>query len=210
MKQIFIHGLGQAPSSWEKTVSHSENKEYLIPDLSLFLKDGEVEYENLYRGFSAYCDDISEPVNLCGLSLGAVIALNYAVDNPEKVKSLILIAGQYQMPKLMLRLQNIIFRFMPEAAFENIGFKKGSFIKLTNSMMNLNFSEALKDISCPVLILCGKKDGANKKSANELAKRISNAELQLIENSGHEVNVDAPEKLAEIIDDFYRRKGLSV
>lgn len=49
MKQIFIHGLGQAPSSWEKTVSHSENKEYLIPDLSLFLKDGEVEYENLYR-----------------------------------------------------------------------------------------------------------------------------------------------------------------
>ncbi|MGN0475506.1 MAG: alpha/beta fold hydrolase [Acutalibacteraceae bacterium] len=210
MKQIFIHGLGQAPSSWEKTVSHLENKEYLIPDLSLFLKDGEEEYENLYCGFSAYCDDISEPVSLCGLSLGAVIALNYAVDNPERVKSLILIAGQYRMPKMLLRLQNIIFRFMPESAFENIGFKRDSFIKLTNSMMNLNFSEALKDISCPVLILCGEKDGANKKSANELAKKIANAEIQLIENSGHEVNVDAPEKLAGIIDDFYRRKGLSV
>ena len=35
-------------------------------------------------------------LNLCGLSLGAVLALNYAIDFPKKVNSLILIAPQYE------------------------------------------------------------------------------------------------------------------
>ena len=38
---------------------------------------------------------------------------NYAIDHPDKVNSLILIAAQYKMPKKLLSIQNTIFRFMP-------------------------------------------------------------------------------------------------
>lgn len=207
MAYIFLHGLGQNPSSWNKTTSYmadvAEPDNIICPDLFLSLKGREPIYDNLYRSFSEYCSNIPEPLHLCGLSLGAVIALNYTIDNPGKVKSLVLIAAQYKMPKALLKLQNIIFRFMPEAAFKNMGFHKGDFIKLTNSMTNLNFSENLKNISCPVLAVCGNKDSANTKAAEGLCKNIKNAQFRLIQDSGHEVNIDAPEKLAEILNNFY-------
>lgn len=209
MQYILIHGLGQNSSSWNETISYMVKQDHVIcPELSLFLKEGDVSYTNLYHAFSEYCDNISEPLNLCGLSLGSVVALNYAIDNPEKVKSLILIAAQYEMPKVLLKLQNIIFRFIPENSFENMGIKKKDFIKLTNSMMSLNFSKSLRYISCPVLVVCGEKDSANKKAAKNLAESITKAEIQFIKNAGHEVNIDVPKELAEILNDFYHRQQL--
>lgn len=209
MQYILIHGLGQNSSNWNKTISYMIEQEHIIcPELSLFLKDGDVTYTNLYHAFSNYCDNISEPLNLCGLSLGAVMALNYAIDNPEKVKSLILIEAQYEMPKILLKIQSIIFQFMPETTFKNIGIKKKDFIKLTNSMTNLNFKKSLKNISCPVLVVCGEKDIANKKASKNLSESITKAELKFIRNAGHEVNTDTPKELAEIINNFYHRQKL--
>lgn len=204
MQTIFIHGLGQAPSSWDKTISClSEQIIAQCPDLSRLLKGAESTYGNLYRAFAEYCDEFPEPIDLCGLSLGAVLALNYAIDNPQKVGSLILIAPQYEMPKALLKFQNVIFKFMPNSTFGNIGFDKQDFITLTNSMADLDFSGDLKRVVCPALILCGEKDRANKKSAKRLAEILPNAEFRLVERSGHEVNVDAPESLAEIINEYY-------
>ncbi|AIY83300.1 alpha/beta hydrolase [Clostridium baratii] len=209
MQYILIHGLGQNSSSWNKTISYMVEQDHVIcPELSSFLKEGDITYANLYHTFSEYCDNISEPLNLCGLSLGAVVALNYAIDNPEKVKSLILIAAQYEMPKVLLKLQNIIFRFIPETSFKNMGIMKKDFIKLTTSMMNLNFSKSLKNIPCPVLVVCGEKDSANKKASKNLAESITKAEIQFIKNAKHEVNIDAPKELAEILNDFYHRQQL--
>lgn len=209
MQYILVHGLGQNSSSWNKMIScMPEEDEIICPDLFLVLKDRDVEYENLYHSFSEYCNNISGQLNLGGLSLGAILALNYAIDNPTKVKSLILIGAQYEMPKTVLKLQNIIFRFMPKSAFENLGIEKKDFIKLTNSMMCLNFSARLKNISCPVLVLCGEKDNANKKAAKNLGENITKAEIQLVKNSKHEVNIDAPKELGEIINDFYHKHKL--
>lgn len=200
MQYILIHGLGQNSSSWDKTISYMPEQDHVVcPELSLFLKAGESTYANLYHAFAEYCDNISGPLNLCGLSLGAVLALNYTLYHPEKVKSLMLIAGQYEMPKTLLKLQSIIFKFMPETSFKNIGFRKKDFIQLTNSMIDLNFSTSLKNITCPVLLVCGEKDRTNIRATKRLANSITKAEIQLIENSGHEVNIDAPKELAEII-----------
>ena len=39
-------------------------------------------------------DEIEEDICLCGLSLGGVLALNYAIEHPGKIKVLVLIARQ--------------------------------------------------------------------------------------------------------------------
>lgn len=207
MKRILIHGLGQKSSSWNKTISYMMEQDNIIcPDLSLFLREKDVTYSNLYKAFSEYCDNISEPLNLCGLSLGAVLALNYVIDNPKKVKSLVLIAAQYEMPKMLLKLQNVIFKFMPEKSFKSMGMSKNDFIELTRSMMNLNFNEGLNNISCPVLVLCGEKDTPNKKATINLSESISKAEMKFIKNAKHEVNNDAPKELAKILNNFYHSR----
>lgn len=206
MNNILIHGLGQNAASWAETISYMTREDkFICPELSLLLKEKEVSYSNLYKAFSEYCDNISGPLNLCGFSLGAVLALNYTIDNPNKVKSLVLIAAQYEMPKTLLKLQNIVFKFIPEKSFNSMGMSKNDFIKLTNSMMNLNLNEGLNNISCPVLLICGDKDSPNRKATISLSKSISKSEMIFIKNAKHEVNNDNPKELAEVLNDFYHR-----
>lgn len=206
MKHILIHGLGQKASSWNETISYMTGQDTIIcPELSLFIKEKDASYSNLYTAFSEYCNNISGPLNLCGLSLGAVLALNYAIDNPKKVNSLVLIAAQYEMPKTLLKLQNIVFKFIPEKSFKSMGLSRNDFIKLTSSMMNLNFNEGLNNILCPVLLICGDKDSPNKKATRNLYESISQSEIIFIKDAKHEVNNDNPKELAEILNDFHNR-----
>ena len=205
MRYIFIHGLGQTPTTWDKTISALGIDNFVCPTLPALVHNTDKTYQSLYSAFSTYCDSFNDKMILCGLSLGAVLALNYAVDNAGKVGRLILIAPQYKMPKGMLRFQNFIFRFMPKSIFDETGFAKVDYISLCKSMMNLDFSGSLNRITCPTLILHGEKDNANKKAAAEIADRIKAAELQIVSGAGHEVNTDAPERLAEIIHTFINK-----
>ena len=205
MAKILIHGSGHKAASWNETISHMENSDdILCPNLVSILEGKEASYVNLYSSFIEYCGKIDGPVHLCGISLGGILALNYALDFPEKTKTLILIGTPYKVPKAAFALQNMIFRFLPKSVFENMAFDKKDTFALGNSMKSLDFSSGVQNIKCPALIICGKKDNANMKSAYYLAQNIKNAELKIIENAGHVVNEDAPEALAKILDDYYK------
>ena len=71
-------------------------------------------------------------------------------------------------------------------------------------MLDLDFREDLGKVSCPVLVLCGERDKANRKAARGLQAGIPGAELAWIPGAGHEANLDAPEALAEALRDFFR------
>ena len=201
MKYILLHGMGQNASSWDKTISYlPDTVETACPELSNFFSEDNCNYNKMYSSFCRYCNSFSEPLNLCGLSLGAVLALNYAIDFPQKVSSLILIAPQYNMPKFLLKVQNVLFKFMPESQFKDIGFKKKDFITLTNSMADMDFTSSLNKVNCPVVVICGEKDNVNKKAAIKLARELPNAKFSTIDNSGHEVNVDNPQGLANAME----------
>ena len=203
MKYILLHGMGQNASSWAETISYlSDKAETVSLELSNFFSEGDCTYSKMYASFCEYCNNISEPLNLCGLSLGAVLALNYAIDFPQKVSSLVLIAPQYDMPKFLLKVQNVLFKFMSESKFKDSGLKKNDFIMLTNSMADIDFTNGLYKVNCPVLIICGEKDNVNKKVAIKLAEKLSNAKFSTVGNSGHEVNIDNPQGLAKVIAMF--------
>ena len=204
MKKILIHGSGHKATSWNETIAYMKNKEdILCPNLSSILNGKEASYYNLYSAFINYCNKINGKIHLCGLSLGGILALNYVLDFPDKVESLILIGTPYKVPKVMFSIQNMIFRFLLKSIFENMAFgKKDTFI-LGNSMKKLDFSNKLENIKCPTLIICGEKDSANIKSAYYLSENIKNAKLKIIENTGHVVNEEKPKELAKILDEYY-------
>ena len=60
------------------------------------------------------------------------------------------------------------------SAFNKIGFKKADVISLCDTMAELDFSNSLHKMSCPVLIVCGEKDNANKKTSKELYHYLNN------------------------------------
>jgi len=204
MKCIFLHGLGQSAASWEQTVKKlGQTADVLCPELSEWLGPGRACYGSLYNGLEQYCARFEGPLALCGLSLGGILALQYGIEHPDRVDSMVLIGTQYVMPKRLLKLQNALFHLMPKRAFQGMGFEKRDLIDLSRSMMDLDFRADLKQISCPVLIVCGEKDGANKKASVEMGEQIPGARLILIPGAGHEVNKDAPEGLGDLISGFW-------
>ena len=205
-KTILIHGSGHKADSWEKTISYLDRREdVLCPELSAILNGREASFPNLRAAFAQYCAQTGGPVHLCGLSLGGILALDYALDHPENVKTLVLIGTPHKVPKFAFALQNVVFRFLPKSAFASMAFDKRDTFALGNSMKNLDFSGRLGEVQCPTLILCGEKDGANLKSARFLAGHIPGAELQVLENTGHVVNEENPRALAERLNAFYGR-----
>ena len=199
MKCIMLHGLGQSSESWSDTIKVFND------DLSDWLSGKVPCYDTLYRVLETYCEQFEEPLNICGLSLGGILAMQYAIEHSEKVNSLVLIGTQYEMPKYLLKIQNLIFHIMPCSAFEKMGFQKTDFINLCKSMTELTFKHKLKKISCSVLVVCGDKDKINKRASLELQQQIENAEIAIIENAGHEVNTDNPTLLGQKLNIFFRQ-----
>lgn len=204
MTKIFVHGSGHGAASWQETISCMKTEEtVLCPELRSLLGGKEASYDNLYASFVAFCSKAGGPIDLCGISLGGILALQYALNFPEKVKTLVLIGTPHKVPKVMFAVQNVVFKFLPKSAFRGMAFDKKDTFALGKTMKNLDFSNSAKELQCPALILCGEKDKANIKSAYYFAENMKNAELKLIENAGHVVNEENPNALAEILTEFY-------
>ena len=154
MKKILIHGTGHKAASWKKTIScMNDQEDILCPDLCSILKGKEAVYENLYSSLIEYCAAMDGPFHLCGLSLGGILALNYTLDFPEKVETLVLIGTPHKIPKAALGFQNVIFRFLPRSAFRGMAFDKKDTFDLVNSMKNLDLRSRIQYITCPVLVV---------------------------------------------------------
>ncbi len=192
MNTIILHGLGQTPEDWktvrEQLEKRNSSDTVFCPDMTEWIENSQPCYDSLYAGLETYCGQIKGTFHLCGLSLGGILALQYSIAHPERVKSLIVIGTQYKMPKVLLRLQNGIFRLLPDSGFQNMGFGKKQFIQLSKSMMDLDLTRNLKQITCSTLILCGEKDWINWPASKRLEKAISHAKIERIPHAGHEVN----------------------
>ncbi len=86
--------------------------------------------------------------------------------------------------------------------FEKLGMSRKDAIRLTTSMLSLDFTARLPSIQCNTLVVCGEKDKANQKASRELAGMIPGAQYHIVPLAGHEVNTDAPEPLATILNGF--------
>lgn len=105
MTWIFLHGLGQAPSAWQPVLRRLE------PELTVHcpslpeLAAGDPRYPALLSALETALDSIPGPLHLCGLSLGGVLAMDYALRHPERVASLVLCGTPLTVPRNLLRLQ---------------------------------------------------------------------------------------------------------
>lgn len=202
---VLLHGLGQKPDSWKPVMRHLPAYIPVIaPDLESGVTEEDASFERLAASFEQLMESIQGPADIAGLSLGAVVALDYALRHPEKVRSLILAAPQYKTPKTLLRLQSTLFSVAPEKLFASAGLTKPQMLSLYRSMMTLDYADQVPALSCPVLILVGSRDRINRKAALTMTDRVPGARLRMVEGSGHEINADQPERMAAVMRLFLR------
>ena len=199
MKTILLHGLGQTAQDWKEVVCQLSSSNVECPELFSSMEN-EISYPQILGDLERRYSNAKEPLRICGLSLGALLAIDFAIRHGDKVASLFLIGTQYKVPSLLIDFQNLIFRCMPNKAFESMGLSKSNTIKLAHSMRALDFTAQLSGILCPVNILCGEKDSANLKASKKLNEILPKATLQIVPGAGHEINKDAPEAIAAILN----------
>ena len=199
MKTILLHGLGQTAQDWKEVVCQLSSSNVECPELFSSMEN-EISYPQILGDLERRYSNAKEPLRICGLSLGALLAIDFAIRHGDKVASLVLIGTQYKVPSLLIDFQNLIFRCMPNKAFESMGLSKSNTIKLAHSMRALDFTAQLSGIICPVNILCGEKDSANLKASKKLNEILPKATLQIVPGAGHEINKDAPEAIAAILN----------
>ena len=150
MKYLYLHELGQKPDSWDRVI-----KETKVSDRSASLSLAEMlegkaaTYKELYTAFSEECNKENDEIILCGLSLGAVLALNYAIDHPNKVKALVLIAAK----EAEFALRNAKLSFYGELVRQSIEtvFSPEEIIALyENDDLAGGAWTVWNDIGCPV------------------------------------------------------------
>lgn len=206
-KYVFLQGMGQQAQVWNAvTIQLPTHYTIDCPELLAHRNAENSAYPSIYNDFATRMQGETEAFHLCGLSMGGVIALQYAIEHPEKIASLVLIGTQFKMPKNLLRVQNLIVSILPKRVFEKSGTNKSQMLTMSKSMTDLDFSEQLGQIHCPCLILCGGKDVANKKSARLLTQRILGAQYQEIACGGHALNQDSPNALAKVLQTFWEQQ----
>ena len=201
MKIVFLHGLGQRAADWDQVASQFPNTD--CPDL--FEIAGEkLNYSTILSSLEERYEYEKEPLCLCGLSLGGMLALDYALRHGDRVAAMVLLGARDRTPRLLMDIQDLLFRCMPDKAFASTGMKKEQVRDLTRSMKNLDFTDRLSTIHCPVTVACGAKDSPNLAAAGRLAKDLPNARLYVVPHAGHELNTDAPDTVAEIVRESCR------
>lgn len=209
MKIVLLHGLGQNVRDWQSIIDSMPEDDVDCPDLFSLPRD-EKTYPHILAALERRYAAESEPLLFCGLSLGAVLALDYAIRHGDKVTGLVLIALQYKVPGWLLRVQNQIFRCMPEKTFLDIGMSKMETIALCTSMQTIDFTAQLHHaqlhhVSCPVKLLCGGRDLANKAACRKLQKLLPQTEAEILPGVGHEANREAPQAVLEAIRQLQRK-----
>jgi 3-oxoadipate enol-lactonase len=169
---------------------------------------------------------------LIGVSVGGMVALQTALDFPERIRALVLCdtaakigtkaywddrintLHQHGMPFLA---DAILARwFTPEFIEHNPALYRGFYNLLTRmplegyigtcaALRDADLRDRVGEIRVPALVLCGVEDVViTPETARGLADSLPDAKLRLIEGAAHLPSVEQPETVADAISEFLK------
>jgi 3-oxoadipate enol-lactonase len=184
---VFLHGMGTGPEAWQPQVeAFSSSRRVLTPRLPL-----DADFQIGAEAARIWQIADSTPTDVCGLSLGALVALRAALDEPQRVRRLVLCAGFSALPRSLRALQAVLGAASRTSA--RAIFREGRRFDVTRELDRLTM---------PALVLVGERDRPNRRLSRALADRLPDAQFRLIEGAGHVANVDAPEAFNEALRSF--------
>jgi 3-oxoadipate enol-lactonase len=203
---VLLHAGGQAPMAWEDVVVRLYGSRRLLTPWVPGLRPTEKEPVPMAQAAAALDTTLMlegmQQVDLCGVSYGAMVAAQLAADFPERVRRLVLIGGQVRPPRSVMRMQGALLRMIPRSRFVDAGVSKDQVLRSQEVIRALDLREALPRITARTLVLVGSKDVVNQPAARALEAGIGDATLRIVEGAGHLVNVDRPEELTHILEEF--------
>ena len=106
--------------------------------------EDEISYSQILGDLEQRYSEVKEPLRICGLSLGALLAIDFAIRHEEKVDSLVLIGAQYKVPSLLIDFQKSYLPLYVKQGFESMGLSKKQHHKIGSLYAVIGFYFAIK------------------------------------------------------------------
>jgi pimeloyl-ACP methyl ester carboxylesterase len=140
---------------------------------------------------------------LYGHSVGASFAIGYTLQNPLKVRGLIL--GDYPLyypkwtEKWRERVLSLAHHTMTKTAIEGV----------VREAEMIEFSNVLKEISCPILVLKGGKDDSllKLKDVEVFKENLRNCEVEILKDRGHDLFEPDAESFKNVVKKFISKNS---
>jgi pimeloyl-ACP methyl ester carboxylesterase len=229
---VFVHGAGGIHRHWLYQVRD-------LPRLSSYALDLPGHGESNGPGCSsvaAYADwligfldaaGLSQAI-LVGHSMGGAIALQVALQHPDRVSGLGLVGTGARLrvaPALLEMLQQDFrcalplvseWAYGPDASPEMVRQGQQQLTATAPEVVYNDFlacdgfqvMDRLQEIAAPTVVLCGTQDRMTPvKYSTYLADNIRDAGLHLVERAGHMVMLENPEAIAQGLGSLAQRVG---
>ncbi len=234
---ICLHGAGAGAVTWYPSIGAMAEKFHVVaPDIVGYGESDKpnAPYDRPY--FSKWLKDFLiqmkiEKAHIVGLSQGGAIALQFAIDYPDRVNKLVVVdaaglgakvsfwpllgmiwmnsfpsatANQFNAPFI---LNNPAIRDRNHSHYSVAVIKsdggKNAFKHGKGAAVSKIPEEALQRINNETLIIWGKEDKLFSPEFGEATTKIMpNAKFQLIQGAGHLPLIDQPEIFNKILNDF--------
>jgi pimeloyl-ACP methyl ester carboxylesterase len=232
---LFQHGYTSSHDNWSELIVPRLEDRYrcIVMDAR---GAGDSEHTNAGYAIAQYASDVigvadAEGVDrftYVGHSMGGGIGMQLALDYPERLDRLVLVAsipsggttaepavheeqrelratpaGQAELLRRRLLLQ---VRDVPEERVEHgleraLSISEGHFEQSWQSMRDFDVSARLGEINTPTLVISGAADGLLEANLHDFLL-LPNATLHVFSRVGHGVPGDLPEDFASVIADF--------
>ncbi|WP_332737504.1 alpha/beta fold hydrolase [Flavihumibacter sp.] len=233
---IFLHGY---PDSWQ---SYATLLPYLPANIHAYAPSqrGHGNTDRPGHGYdpkdfaadlALFMDHLNiDAAVIVGHSMGASIALRFALDHPEKTKGLILIGGfstfigNENMTELLEEvnaLSDPVDRdFMEEFQISTVVHPLGaSYLKtlvdeslkipanvlkaILSQLVKVDYTRELNSIKVPVLLVWGDHDNlTGRENQDQFLRLITGSRLSVYSGIGHSVHWEEPERFANEVDEF--------
>jgi 3-oxoadipate enol-lactonase len=206
MTIVFLHANGQTPEVREPVIRALPPSLHGIALPIEGISTGDTSTFEIDRAAHAVVAACAERgidrIVLCGLSVGAMIATEVALASPDLVAGLILSGTQVRPNPVLMRVQSLLMRVLPERVIASQGMTRATALNVSRAVAGIDVRDALRRIRCRTLVACGSRDAANLRAAKDAAALIPGAELHIEPEVGHLWNVTHPDRFVRMIIEF--------
>lgn len=236
---VLQHGFLGGGGYWEPQLAmFGRHFNIIAPDLPGFAGSADAPVPDTLKGFAASLISLLDHLEvgrtmLLGHSMGSMVALQIALDYPERVDRLVLY-GSASIGNLPSRFESV------DASIERIesqgvdatadhivptwfvdGYQapfaamcreagRGATVAATTRALRAisewDVTDRLHEITTPALIICGDRDrSTTPDNSFRLSKALVNSELCIVPGCAHNVHLERPELFSSVVLDFLTR-----
>ncbi|MFV0441384.1 MAG: alpha/beta fold hydrolase [Lachnospirales bacterium] len=206
MKYVFVDGYGNSENLWDSTICDMEkinNNEVYYIKFDSICDVKNYTYTDIYNRFKLKCIELNDTIKIHGVGIGALFAINFAVEFPQIVESIFLVTPMLNVSALSRKVNRYLEVTKPGIIYKMKGQNKKEVISLSKSLDFVDFDNVLIKVKCPTYIVCGAEDKIYKKYAIRLRDFIADAEANFIDNFSHKYTDEVPTILRNLVLEFH-------